>query len=72
MATFWEKTLESEDLNQDADSELAFETETYDELHSNDEVESDYYEFLSSTRKLPSAQWGLDSCRDPAQKAEWE
>lgn len=70
MANTWERMLESDGSFPTEDPESEFPAENYDELHA--ESESEYFEFLSSSRKLPSAQWGLDSSRDPAQKPEWD
>jgi hypothetical protein len=72
MATIWDEILEAEGLPQSEDPDSLDSVEIYDELHANGEMESEYFEFLSSTRRLPSAQWGLDSSRDPAQRPEWD
>jgi hypothetical protein len=71
MATTWEIMLDSDGLAPTEASESTFTEEDYDELHASGEMETEYFEYLSSSRKLPSAQWGLDSTRDEATQAEW-
>lgn len=72
MSNSWEFMLAADDLPPPASPDRSFHAEDYDELHCNEEAETDYYEFLSSTRQLPSAQWGLQSSRDPSQIPEWD
>lgn len=71
MATTWEIMLDSEDLTPTETPECTFGAQDYDELHTDGEMETEYFEYLSSARKLPSAQWGSDSTRDEATQPEW-
>lgn len=71
MSTTWDSMLDSDDFPCMEDAESTFGEEDYVEQLADGDRDTEYFEFLSSTRKLPSAQWGLDSSRDPAQKPEW-
>lgn len=72
MANTWERMLDSDGILPAEETSSEFNAEDYDERQHDSETESEYFEFLSSSRQLPSARWGVNSTRDPAQKAEWD